>query len=112
MVQAATPSLVLSKPARVQAQHSRACFFAELEAAEEREAPVAVGTRLDGGWLGHVIEVGAPGRQNGLLEDEVEARRSLALAAEAVIEGGVADELHALTPLTTPLTCERRPGRG
>jgi hypothetical protein len=111
-VVAAAPSLVLSQPARSQALFSRACFYAELRVAEDRGVPVAVRTRLDGGWLGHVIEVGAPGRQNGLLRDEVEARRSLALVVEALIDGGVADELRALTPLTTPLTAELRPATG
>lgn len=97
---AGTRSVTKLEPEGGYARIGRLTAFAELALAEETDVSVLTGLGLRRDLVTHCYEVGSPGRGQGLIPDEVQARRALALAARALASGGIGGAIRARGPYT------------
>ena len=105
-------SVETGEPAASHARFGRLAAYAELVLAEERQITVGPELTLRPDFIANVIEIGAPGRGNGMIEDEIQARRALALAVRCYLTGGVGEELKSHYPFLTEQVTARVPATG
>jgi hypothetical protein len=106
------PSVIMREPAKSQGQQARLGVYGEIAVAEALQIEVGPALYVGQGMIAHIIEVGLPGHRNGMLRDDVQARRAYALAVRCFLLGATAREFRARFPHSTLAVTQRRAESG
>lgn len=84
----------------------RRAAHTELTVAEELGVPVGPGLTVPKSLVTHVIEVGAPGLHQGVIDDEEQARRALALTVRAYLAGATGEAIASQRPFSSSVVVQ------